>query len=99
MSAAGGRGAEGEDRHVVAQVALGGAQHRGLDPVRDGVTEVRQGSREVFGLAQLTELLSASAALPPNALADRVEAAVVSASEGRLRDDMAILALGATPGG
>ena len=65
----------------------------------DGVTEVRQGSREVFGLAQLTELLSASAALPPNALADRVEAAVVSASEGRLRDDMAILALGATPGG
>jgi hypothetical protein len=65
----------------------------------DGVTEVRRRRREVFGLAQLTELLSASAALPPDAVADRVEAAVLSASEGRLRDDMAILALGATPGG
>jgi serine phosphatase RsbU (regulator of sigma subunit) len=65
----------------------------------DGVTEVRQGRREVFGLGQLTELLSASAALPPHAVADRVEAAVVAASGGRLRDDMAILALGATPGG
>jgi serine phosphatase RsbU (regulator of sigma subunit) len=65
----------------------------------DGVTEVRQRRREVFGLAQLTELLSACAALPPHAVADRVEAAVLSASEGRLRDDMAILALGATPGG
>jgi serine phosphatase RsbU (regulator of sigma subunit) len=65
----------------------------------DGVTEVRRRRREVFGLPQLTELLSASAALPPDALADRVEAAVLSASEGRLRDDMAILALAATPGG
>jgi serine phosphatase RsbU (regulator of sigma subunit) len=65
----------------------------------DGVTEVRQGRREVFGLAQLTELLSASAALPPDAVADRVEAAVIAASGGRLRDDMAILALGATPRG
>jgi serine phosphatase RsbU (regulator of sigma subunit) len=65
----------------------------------DGVTEVRRRRREVFGLTQLTELLSASAALPPDAVADRVEAAVLAASEGRLRDDMAILALGATPGG
>jgi serine phosphatase RsbU (regulator of sigma subunit) len=65
----------------------------------DGVTEVRQRRREVFGLAQLTELLSDSAALPPDAVVDRVEAAVLAASEGRLRDDMAILALAATPGG
>jgi hypothetical protein len=65
----------------------------------DGVTEVRRGRREVFGLAQLTALLSSCAALPPDAVADRVEAAVLSASEGHLRDDMAILALGATPGG
>ena len=35
--------------------------------------------------------------LPPDAVADRVEAAVLAASEGRLRDDMAILALGPTP--
>ncbi len=63
----------------------------------DGVTEVRRRRREVFGLPQLTELLRACAGLPPDAVADRVEAAVISASEGRLRDDMAILALGATP--
>jgi serine phosphatase RsbU (regulator of sigma subunit) len=65
----------------------------------DGVTEVRRRRREVFGLAQLTELLSSCAALPPDAVADRVEAAVLSASEGRLRDDMAILALGVPSGG
>jgi len=63
----------------------------------DGVTEVRRRRREVFGLPQLTELLRTCAGLPPDAVADRVEAAVISASEGRLRDDMAILALGATP--
>ena len=37
------------------------------------------------------------AGLPPDAVADRVEAAVMAASEGRLRDDMAILAFGPTP--
>jgi serine phosphatase RsbU (regulator of sigma subunit) len=62
----------------------------------DGVTEVRRRRREVFGLSQLTELLSTCGALPPDAVADRVEGAVISASEGRLRDDMAILALGPT---
>jgi hypothetical protein len=62
----------------------------------DGVTEVRRRRREVFGLAQLTELLSTCGALPPDAVADRVEAAVIAASEGRLRDDMAILAFGPT---
>jgi serine phosphatase RsbU (regulator of sigma subunit) len=62
----------------------------------DGVTEVRWRRREVFGLAQLSELLSTCGALPPDAVADRVEAAVIAASEGRLRDDMAILAFGPT---
>ena len=63
----------------------------------DGVTEVRRRRREVFGLPQLTELLSDCGGLSPAAVADRVEAAVLTASEGRLRDDMAILALGAAP--
>jgi serine phosphatase RsbU (regulator of sigma subunit) len=63
----------------------------------DGVTEVRRRRREVFGHAELSELLSGAGGLPPDAVADRVEAAVLAASEGRLRDDMAILALGPTP--
>jgi serine phosphatase RsbU (regulator of sigma subunit) len=63
----------------------------------DGVTEVRRRRREVFGHAELTALLSGCGGLPPNAVADRVEAAVLAASQGRLRDDMAILALGPTP--
>jgi hypothetical protein len=63
----------------------------------DGVTEVRRRRREVFGLAELSDLLSRCGGLPPDAVADRVEAAVLAASEGRLRDDMAILALGPLP--
>jgi serine phosphatase RsbU (regulator of sigma subunit) len=63
----------------------------------DGVTEVRRRRREVFGHSELTALLAGCGGLPPNAVADRVEAAVLAASEGRLRDDMAILALGPTP--
>ena len=65
----------------------------------DGVTEVRRRRREVFGHAELTALPSGCGGLPPDAIADRVERAVLAASEGRLRDDMAILALGPTPGG
>jgi serine phosphatase RsbU (regulator of sigma subunit) len=65
----------------------------------DGVTEVRRRRREVFGHRELTELLGGCGGLPPDAIADRVEAAVLAASEGRLRDDMAILAIGPTPGG
>jgi Stage II sporulation protein E (SpoIIE)/Phosphoserine phosphatase RsbU, N-terminal domain len=63
----------------------------------DGVTEVRRRRREVFGLAELSELLSRCGGLPTDAVADRVEAAVLAASEGRLRDDMAILALAPMP--
>jgi serine phosphatase RsbU (regulator of sigma subunit) len=63
----------------------------------DGVTEVRRRRQEVFGHRELVALLGTCAGLPPDAVADRVEAAVVTASEGRLRDDMAILAFGPTP--
>jgi hypothetical protein len=63
----------------------------------DGVTEVRRGRREIFGHRELVALLEQCAGLPPDAVADRVEAAVMAASEGRLRDDVAILAFGPTP--
>jgi serine phosphatase RsbU (regulator of sigma subunit) len=63
----------------------------------DGVTEVRRRRQEVFGQRELVALLQTCAGLPPDAVADRVEAAVIAASEGRLRDDVAILAFGPTP--
>jgi serine phosphatase RsbU (regulator of sigma subunit) len=63
----------------------------------DGVTEVRRRRQEVFGHRALVALLEKCAGLPPDAVADRVEAAVMAASEGRLRDDVAILAFGPTP--
>jgi serine phosphatase RsbU (regulator of sigma subunit) len=63
----------------------------------DGVTEVRRRRREVFGHRELVDLLGTCAGLPPDAIAQRIELAVLQASEGRLRDDMAILALGPTP--
>jgi serine phosphatase RsbU (regulator of sigma subunit) len=63
----------------------------------DGVTEVRRRRREVFGHRQLVALLQRCGGLPPDAVADRIEEAVTTASEGRLRDDMAILAFGPTP--
>ncbi len=63
----------------------------------DGVTEVRRRRQEIFGHGELVDLLQTCAGLPPDAVANRVEAAVMAASEGRLRDDMAILAFGPTP--
>jgi len=63
----------------------------------DGVTEVRRRRQEIFGHRELVDLLHTCAGLPPDAVADRVEAAVIAASEGRLRDDVAILAFGPTP--
>ncbi len=62
----------------------------------DGVTEVRRHRTEVFGTAELTELLQTCGGLSPDAVAERVEAAVLAASDGRLRDDVAILAFGPT---
>jgi serine phosphatase RsbU (regulator of sigma subunit) len=63
----------------------------------DGVTEVRRRRQEIFGHRELVALLQTCAGLPPDAVVDRVETAVLAASEGRLRDDMAILAFGPTP--
>jgi serine phosphatase RsbU (regulator of sigma subunit) len=63
----------------------------------DGVTEVRRRRREVFGHRELVALLQRCAGLPPDAVASRIEAAVITASQGRLRDDVAILAFGPTP--
>jgi GAF domain-containing protein len=62
----------------------------------DGVTEVRRHRTEVFGTAELTELLRTCGGLQPGEVAERVEAAVLAASDGRLRDDVAILAFGPT---
>jgi serine phosphatase RsbU (regulator of sigma subunit) len=63
----------------------------------DGVTEVRRQRREVFGTEQLIELLQTCGGLRPADVAGRVEQAVLHASMGRLRDDMAVLALGPDP--
>jgi hypothetical protein len=63
----------------------------------DGVTEVRRQRREVFGTEQLVELLQQCGGLSPADVAERVERAVMHASMGRLRDDMAVLALGPDP--
>jgi Stage II sporulation protein E (SpoIIE)/Phosphoserine phosphatase RsbU, N-terminal domain len=60
----------------------------------DGVTEVRRRRREVFGYAELIALLASCGGLPPDDVVTRVEDAVLAASQGDLRDDMAILALG-----
>jgi len=62
----------------------------------DGVTEVRRHRTEVFGTNELTELLRTCGGLGPDAVAERVEAAVLAASDGRLRDDVAILVFGPT---
>jgi serine phosphatase RsbU (regulator of sigma subunit) len=62
----------------------------------DGVTEVRRRRIEVFGSRELTRLLQSCGGLRPAQVAERVEAAVLNASEGRLRDDVAILAFGPT---
>jgi serine phosphatase RsbU (regulator of sigma subunit) len=63
----------------------------------DGVTEVRRGRREVFGQRDLVALLAECGGFGPEAVAECVEAAVLDASGGHLRDDMAILALGPVP--
>jgi serine phosphatase RsbU (regulator of sigma subunit) len=63
----------------------------------DGVTEVRRQRREVFGTEQLIELLQGCGGLRPDDIAARVEQAVMHASMGNLRDDMAVLALGPDP--
>ena len=60
----------------------------------DGVTEVRAGRREIFGHDDLAELLAGCAGMPPDAVAERVQDAVLTAAGGRPRDDIAILVIG-----
>jgi serine phosphatase RsbU (regulator of sigma subunit) len=60
----------------------------------DGVTEVRRRRQEVFGYRQLVEVLRACVGMDPDAIAERVEQAVLAAAAGKPRDDIAIVALG-----
>jgi serine phosphatase RsbU (regulator of sigma subunit) len=63
----------------------------------DGVTEVRAGRKEIFGHRDLAELLGRCAGLPADALAQQIQDAVLEAANGRPRDDIAILVVGASP--
>jgi len=59
----------------------------------DGVTEVRRRGREVFGVEQLRTLLSEIGEVSAAKAAERVEDAVLNASGGPPRDDLAIVAV------
>jgi serine phosphatase RsbU (regulator of sigma subunit) len=63
----------------------------------DGVTEVRRGRKEIFGHRDLAELLERCARLPADVLAQSIQDAVLAAADGRPRDDIAILVIGASP--
>ena len=81
--AAGRRHGRARDRRRAR--ALHRRRHRGPPPPDGGLRH-----------RELTELLRTCGGLPPDAVAERVEAAVIAASDGRLRDDVAILAFGPT---
>jgi hypothetical protein len=59
----------------------------------DGVTEVRRRGREVFGHEQLMTLVASLPGLSAAKAAERVEDAVLHASGGPPRDDLAVLAI------
>jgi hypothetical protein len=59
----------------------------------DGVTEVRRGGREVFGNRDLIALLGSLRDVSAAKAAERVEDAVLHASGGPPRDDLAVVAL------
>jgi serine phosphatase RsbU (regulator of sigma subunit) len=63
----------------------------------DGVTEVRAGRKEVFGHRDLAELLVGCGGLPADSVAQRIQDAVLEAANGRPRDDIAVLVVGASP--
>ncbi|HKH17794.1 MAG TPA: SpoIIE family protein phosphatase [Solirubrobacteraceae bacterium] len=63
----------------------------------DGVTEVRAGRKEIFGHRDLAELLGRCRGLPADSVAQRVQDAVLRAANGRPRDDIAVLVVGASP--
>jgi serine phosphatase RsbU (regulator of sigma subunit) len=60
----------------------------------DGVTEIRRRRQEIFGYRELVDVLRSCAGMDPDAIAERVEQAVLAAAAGKPRDDIAILALG-----
>jgi serine phosphatase RsbU (regulator of sigma subunit) len=59
----------------------------------DGAIEVRHDGREVFGLPQLRALVGELAGLPAATVAAEIEQAVLKASSGPPRDDLAVLVL------
>lgn len=59
----------------------------------DGATEVRRHGREVFGLPQLGALLGEIGEVSAAKAAERVEDAVLNASGGPPRDDIAVVAI------
>jgi serine phosphatase RsbU (regulator of sigma subunit) len=63
----------------------------------DGVTEVRAGRKEIFGHRDLAELLARCRGLSVDSVAQRIQDAVLEAANGRPRDDIAILVVGAEP--
>jgi sigma-B regulation protein RsbU (phosphoserine phosphatase) len=63
----------------------------------DGVTEVRAGRKEIFGHRDLADLLASCSGLPADSVAQRIQDAVLEAANGRPRDDIAILVVGASP--
>jgi serine phosphatase RsbU (regulator of sigma subunit) len=63
----------------------------------DGVTEVRSGQEEVFGLRDLVALLGRCAGMHPDSVAQRIQDAVLEAAGGRPRDDIAVLVIGPRP--
>jgi serine phosphatase RsbU (regulator of sigma subunit) len=63
----------------------------------DGVTEVRSGQEEVFGLRDLTAILRRCGGMHPDGVAQRIQDAVLGAAGGRPRDDIAVLVVGPAP--
>lgn len=60
----------------------------------DGVTEARRGSTiEDFGLKRLRTLVAENAALPPQALADRITTTVQKFAGRKLHDDFSLMVL------
>jgi serine phosphatase RsbU (regulator of sigma subunit) len=91
-------GAPGTLLGIVPEPRLADARAR-LEPgdvlvlYTDGVTDVRRGKEEVFGLSDLRALLQESIGLGPSALAARIEEEVLRAAGARPRDDVAVLTL------
>jgi serine phosphatase RsbU (regulator of sigma subunit) len=63
----------------------------------DGVTDTR-GEHERFGIARLESVLAASATVDANALATRIDDALLTFQNGEQRDDVALLVLQASEG-